>query len=77
MVSLGVSPGLIKASKYRIIGLLGRTISPASGAIYTKKSFLNPDFIDISRALRNLGFCIFPLYFPSVYFCIIYFSGSL
>ena len=77
MVSLGVSPELIKVSKYRIIGLLGRTISPASGAIYTQKSLLNPDFIDISRALSFLDFCIFPLYFPLVYFCIIYFSGLL
>ena len=68
MVSPGVSPKIIKASKYRIIGLFGRTISPASGAIYTKKSFLNPDFTDISRTLSFLSFIKFvPYLFPKFF----------
>ena len=68
MVSLGVSPGLIKASKYRIIGLLGRTISPASGATYIQKSLSNFDFNDISRALSFLSFIKFvPYLFPKFF----------
>jgi hypothetical protein len=33
--------------------------NPASGAIYTQKSLLNPDFIDVLRALSFVGFIKF------------------
>ena len=74
MVSPGVSPKITKASKYRIIGLFGRTISPASGAIYTQKSLLDPDFIDLLRALRFVGLVkfvpyLFPKFFSILAFC--------
>ena len=59
MVSLSVSPKIIKTSKHTIMGLFRCTISPASGAIYTQKSLLNPDFIDVLRALSFVGFIKF------------------
>ena len=68
MVSLRVSPKIIKVGKYRIIELLSRTISPASGAIYTQKSLSNPDFTDISRTLSFLSFIKFvPYLFPKFF----------